>query len=75
MIKQELVKLAPRGQIVIPKRFRDDLQLEIGCRLMVCEVDGKLIVEKARINEAALYEDRKQKRLDQQLRDEGELFV
>lgn len=75
MIQQEIVKLAPRGQIVIPKVFRDMLRLKIGQRLFVKKEGEKLVVEKAYFNDSALYEDLKQKRLDKKLRAQGEVFV
>ncbi len=75
MINQEIVKIAPRGQIVIPKRFRKALHLEIGSRIIVKETAGKLILEKVHFNEIAHYEELKQKKLDQRLHEEGEVFV
>lgn len=75
MIHQEVVKIAPRGQIVIPQRFRKALHLEVGNRILVKETAGKLILEKMHFNELAHYEELKQKRLDRRLREEGEIFV
>lgn len=75
MIQQEVVKIAPRGQIVIPQRFRKALHLEVGNRILVKETGGKLILEKMHFNELAHYEEAKQKRLDHRLREEGEIFV
>lgn len=75
MIQQEVVKLAPRGQIVIPKIFRDMLHLKIGERLFVKKEGQKLVVEKAHFNDSAHYEDIKQKRLDKRLHAQGEIFV
>ncbi len=75
MIQQEVVKIAPRGQIVIPQRFRKALHLEVGNRILVKEAAGKLILEKMHFNELAHYEEVKQKRLDHRLREEGEIFV
>lgn len=75
MIEQEIVKIAPRGQIVIPKRFRKALHLGIGNRMLVKETAGKLILEKVHFNEISHYEELKQKRLDHRLREEGEVFV
>ena len=64
MIHQEVVKIAPRGQIVIPKKFRKALHLEIGNRILVKETRGKLILEKMNFNELAHYEELKQKNVD-----------
>lgn len=72
---QELAKLSERGQIVIPKRIRDDLKLKAGSRLIVKEVDNQIIVEELRFNEEAVYDELKQKKLDGRLRKEGETFV
>lgn len=75
MTQQELVKLAPRGQIVIPKVFRDMLRMKIGSRLLVKREGERLTIEKATFNDVAHYEDVKQRRLDEKLRKEGEMFV
>lgn len=75
MMDQEIVKIAPRGQIVIPKKFREVLHLEIGNRMFIKETAGKLILEKVHFNEMGHYEEIKQKRLDYRLREEGEVFV
>jgi len=40
----EEVTMSSKGQIVVPKEFRDDLGIKEGQRLVVEEVDGALIV-------------------------------
>lgn len=44
--KIEVVQVYERGQIVIPKSFRDEMQLESGSRLMAIEVDKNNILLK-----------------------------
>ena len=44
-----LVKLLRRGQITIPKEFRDALGLGPGDRLSVVLEDGKLVLEPVRL--------------------------
>lgn len=43
--------LTSKGQITIPKRFRDDMELDKGDELMVVEENGNLILRKVTLDD------------------------
>lgn len=51
MSEVELVKISPRGQIVIPKDIREILKLEGGERLVVKAQGGVILLKKVEIPE------------------------
>lgn len=42
----ETLTVSSRGQIVIPERIREELDIEEGVKLILIEDDGKMILEK-----------------------------
>ena len=50
----ELLTVGEKGQIVIPKKFRDELHLEKGTKLMIVEKDGKLTMKPVILHEKNL---------------------
>ena len=51
----EVVSVGEKGQIVIPKKFRDDLQIGKNAKLLIAEEKGKLIIRKIVLDEDALW--------------------
>ena len=48
MRRAEVIRVSSKGQIVLPKRYRDGLGIKDGDYVTVCEVDdGLLLLEKA----------------------------
>ncbi len=46
-----IVSVGEKGQIVIPKRFRDDLHIQKGTKLILSEDKGRIIIKPAELNE------------------------
>ncbi|MBU0592088.1 MAG: AbrB/MazE/SpoVT family DNA-binding domain-containing protein [Candidatus Micrarchaeota archaeon] len=42
----ETIKVSSRGQIVIPEGVRNDLDIKEGCKLILIEDNGKIVLEK-----------------------------
>jgi|GEM_PF-457251 len=55
MAEIELIKMGEKGQIVIPKKIRDDLKIEKGTRLIIIEEDSKITIKKATLEEDQLW--------------------
>ena len=51
----EVVSVGEKGQIVIPKKFRKDLHLEKGTKLIIVEEKGKLTLRKIELSENELW--------------------
>ena len=51
----ELVIVGEKGQIVIPKKFRDDLDIEKGTKIIIEEKDKKLMLRKVVLSEDQLW--------------------
>ena len=51
----ELVTLGEKGQIVIPKRVRDDFNLGKGARLLLSEEKEKIILKPVTMDEKHLF--------------------
>ncbi|MBI2665977.1 AbrB/MazE/SpoVT family DNA-binding domain-containing protein [Candidatus Woesearchaeota archaeon] len=51
----ELVSVGEKGQIVIPKQFREELHIEKGTKLLIAEEGEKLILKKVDIAEDMLW--------------------
>jgi len=51
----ELIKVGEKGQIVIPKKMRDDLKIGKGTRLIITEDNSKIIIKKAALEEDQLW--------------------
>lgn len=47
----KVVNVGEKGQIVIPKKFRDDLQLTKGSKLAIEEKDSGLVIKKITLDE------------------------
>lgn len=43
------IKISEKGQIAIPKPIREKMGLDKGDELLLCEVDGKIMLEKVKI--------------------------
>lgn len=43
-----------KGQIVIPKKIRDDLKIEKGTQLLISEDKGKITIKPVKMSEAYL---------------------
>lgn len=50
----ELVAVGEKGQIVIPKKIRDDLKIAKGMKLVVVEEKGKIILKPIKLTESHL---------------------
>ena len=50
----ELITLGEKGQIVIPKKFREDLNLSKGTKLLVKEEKEKIIISPVKLDEKHL---------------------
>ena len=46
MRQSEIIRVSSKGQIVLPKRFREQLDIHDGDYVTVCETEGMLMVEK-----------------------------
>lgn len=44
----EMVTVSTKGQIVIPKKIRKELDIEPGSRIFVSVEDGRIVIEKPR---------------------------
>jgi len=51
----KLVNVGEKGQIVIPKKFREDLNIEKGTKLIISEDKDKLTIKKLSIEEDELW--------------------
>lgn len=51
----EVVNVGEKGQIVIPKKIRNDLKIEKGTRLLVSEEKDKIVLKPARLTEKQLF--------------------
>ena len=51
----EVVSVGEKGQIVIPKRFREDLHMDKNSKLLVAEEKGRLIIKKIVLDEDSLW--------------------
>ena len=51
----ELVTLGEKGQIVIPKKIRDDLKIGKGTKLLVSEDKDKITIKPLKMNETYLF--------------------
>lgn len=47
----EVVTVGEKGQIVIPKKFRVDLKIEKGTKLLVREENDKIIIKPIKLDE------------------------
>lgn len=47
----ELVTVGEKGQIVIPKKIRDDLKIEKGTKLLVSEDKEKITIKPVKMSE------------------------
>ncbi len=54
MIKQKM-KVGPKGQVVIPKIFRENLKIGPGSEVEMSVVDSKLVVERHDIDPIAVF--------------------
>ena len=43
----EIITLSEKGQVVLPKKVRDDLKLKQGTKLLLVEKSGKICLTKA----------------------------
>ena len=50
----ELVTVGEKGQIVIPKKMRDDLKIEKGTKLLISEDKDKIIIKPVKMSEKHL---------------------
>ncbi len=50
----EIVTVGEKGQIVIPKKFRDEFKIEKGTKLLVNEQNDKIILKPAKLDESQL---------------------
>ncbi|HLD06936.1 MAG TPA: AbrB/MazE/SpoVT family DNA-binding domain-containing protein [Candidatus Nanoarchaeia archaeon] len=51
----DIVTVGEKGQIVIPKRFREDLRIKKGTRLLVSEDKDKLTIKPVTLDEKHLF--------------------
>lgn len=47
----EVIAVGEKGQIVIPKKFREELRIDKGTKLLVIEEKGKLTIKPIKIDE------------------------
>ena len=47
----EITKISSKGQVVIPSKIRENLELEEGARLVVTVVDDVLVMKKIKIED------------------------
>ena len=50
----ELVTVGEKGQIVIPKKMRDDLKIEKGTKLLISEDKDKITIKPVKVSEKHL---------------------
>lgn len=50
----ELVTVGEKGQIVIPKKMRDDLKIEKGTKLLISEDKDKITIKPVKMSEKHL---------------------
>ena len=50
----ELVTVGEKGQIVIPKKMRDDLKIEKGTKLLIIEDKDKITIKPVKMSEKHL---------------------
>ncbi|MDP3734296.1 MAG: AbrB/MazE/SpoVT family DNA-binding domain-containing protein [Nanoarchaeota archaeon] len=51
----EVVSVGEKGQIVIPKKLRDEFKIEKGTKLLISEEDDKIILKPAVLDERHLF--------------------
>ena len=51
----DIVTVGEKGQIVIPKRFREDLRIKKGTRLLVSEDKDKFTIKPVTLDETHLF--------------------
>ncbi len=51
----ELVTVGEKGQIVIPKKMRDDLKIEKGTKLLIIEDKDKITIKPVKLDEKHLF--------------------
>lgn len=51
----EVINLGEKGQIVIPKKIRKELELERGTKLLITEENGRIIIKPLKIDEEAYF--------------------
>ena len=42
----EIITVSKKGQVVLPKKIREDMQIKQGSKLLLIEKEGKLILSK-----------------------------
>jgi len=55
MTEVDIVKVGEKGQIVIPKKMRDDLKIEKGTKLAIVEEKEKIVLKKITLDEDNLW--------------------
>lgn len=50
----ELLTVGEKGQIVIPKKYRDDLKLHKGARILAIEENDRIILKPVKLDEKHL---------------------
>jgi len=55
MKETDIVSVGEKGQIVIPKKMRNDLKIEKGTKLVVVEEKDKLVIKKISLDEDSLW--------------------
>jgi len=48
----ELIAVGEKGQIVIPKKFREDFKITKGVQLIVTEEKGRIILKPVKLSES-----------------------
>jgi AbrB family looped-hinge helix DNA binding protein len=51
----EVINVGEKGQIVIPKKFRDDLKIGKGTKLIIVEEKNRLVIKKVSLDEDNLW--------------------
>ena len=51
----ELVAVGEKGQIVIPKKIREDFNIIKGVKLLVTEEKGKIILKPVKLSESHIF--------------------
>lgn len=49
------MKVGPKGQVVIPKIFRESLRMGPGSEVFISEEEGRLVVEKPQMDPIAVF--------------------
>lgn len=47
MSEVEIITVSEKGQIVLPKKVRDEMRVSKGCKLLLVEKQGKVTLTKA----------------------------